>query len=692
MAVPLPEKKKKRRVHKDPVSPWLAIAILAVFSLAIAVYLLANHERDAMPGRVIGGIPSASVFLENGAGGQEGVPDLLSFLSQDDFKNYLDAGRRAYAGGSFEAEKTAMESVAAEAEKTKTAGKTSAPADKIIDALDAQKFFSLGLKSGSAAGDIIESNADRIYFSPQNQFYWPASAIATRPAGETKIFDVGNPAQTAQVGTIPQDGNFLILDGALAVFLNNSLAVYDVSSGDPASEIWRGRVNKGSQIIGSKSLGDKFYLTVKTEIDLANPCPIKPLAIADKMVMVDCSAILHPEPVIFADSVYTIFEINPRSGQISRDISFAGNADNFALSISDGAVLAAWPQAGDHIAFFTEFLSAKCKGLLPNYILQRVSALPGCDISLAAKEFELRGLLSGWFSTLDDSEQARISGEIVDRLGDYLRDNSQDFEQTGIVKIDLKTFSVAAQTEVAGRLAGNGFIGESLSGLRVLTVSGTAAAQKMNWFVSGKIDLNENEKTQNNAYLLDGQLRRIASARSLDLPSGICAARFTDDNVYARTCRLGDPFYILGFNAQAIGLRGRISLPDDSSYFCPLAGDNLLAISPNGRKTKLALFDAVLSARTEKIGEYNLNDYWVDFEANRLAFAHDAQSKLVFLPSARGGHVVSYKNGEIAFKKTLGDITASRAFFKDGNLYLAGDDGIEVFGGEDFAKLGSVKF
>ncbi len=685
MAVSLPEKKKKRRVHKDPVSPWLAIVILAVFSLAIVVYLLANHKRDAMPGQVTGGIPSASVFLENSGGEQEGVPDLLPFLSQDDFKNYLDAGRRAYAGGSFETEKAAMESVAAEAAKTKTAG-------KIIDTSDAQKFFSLGLKSESGGADIIDSNANRIYFSPQNQFYWPANAIATRPAGETKIFDIGDPAQTAQVGAIPQDGNFLIIDGALAVFLNNSLAVYDVSSGDSASETWRGRVNKGSQIIGSESLGDKFYLMVKTEIDLANPCPIKPLAIADKMAMVECSAIRHPETVIFADSVFTIFEINSRSGQISRDISFVGSADNFALSVSNGAVLAAWPQDSDHIAFFTDFLSAKCKGLLPNYILQRTVALPGCGISLAAKEFELRGLLSGWFATLDESEQARISGEIIDRLGDYLRDNSQDFEQTGIVKIDLKTFLVVAQAEVAGRLVGDGFISESLSGLRVLTVSGTATAQKMDWFVSGKIDLSENEKTQNNAYLLDGQLRRIASARSLDLPSGICAARFTDDNVYVRTCRPGDPFHILGFNAQAIGLRGRISSPDDSSYLCPLAGDNLLAISPNGRKTKLALFDAVLPARTEKISEYDLNDYWVDFEANRLAFAHDAQSNLVFLPFARGGHIISYKNSEIAFKKTLGDITASRAFFKDGNLYLAGDDGIEVFGGDDFAKLGSVKF
>ena len=43
-------------------------------------------------------------------------------------------------------------------------------------------------------------------------------------------------------------------------------------------------------------------------------------------------------------------------------------------------------------------------------------------------------------------------------------------------------------------------------------------------------------------------------------------------------------------------------------------------------------------------------------------------------------------------KKNIAGINAARAFFDKGNLYLAGDDGVEIFSAGDFSKLKTIKF
>jgi uncharacterized secreted protein with C-terminal beta-propeller domain len=133
-------------------------------------------------------------------------------------------------------------------------------------------------------------------------------------------------------------------------------------------------------------------------------------------------------------------------------------------------------------------------------------------------------------------------------------------------------------------------------------------------------------------------------------------------------------------------------LPAEDAYFYPLNEISAIAVYPNARKIKVALFDSSLPGRIEKIHEYALNDYWADFEANIAAFAHDPENKRLFLPAARGGSILSYAGGEIALAGSAGEIAPVRAFFEKGDLYIAGDAGIEVFGGADFEKINSVEF
>jgi len=688
--VPRPAQKRKRKVHKEPVNFRLAILILAFFSFGVLCYLAASYRQPSIPLQVIGGVPGASTAAEGGGAGEMNLGGLEKFSSQDDFKSYLDSGRRAAAAGPFEAEKAAL-TAKEETPATKPAAKESAPAPAGITPEAAKKFFSLGEASAKSAGDIIRLDGGKLYFSPQNQFYWPEFATATRPAGETKIFETRQTGEMKQIGVIPQDGNFLVLDGSLAVFLNNSLAVYDLSFADSPLEIWQGRLNGGSRIIASQFSAGKLYLAVETEIDPANPCPIKPLVIGESPVSVECASIYRPAAAVPADLIFTIFEMNPRSGAVARDFSVAVPRDGFSTILEDGAAWVAWSEERDHVEFFADFLSAKCRGLLPNYIVEKTRSTAACEISRAGKEFETRRLLAGWFDSLAQGEKERIAGEISLRLADYLRDKTKDFERTGIAKINLETFAPEAQTAVAGRLPEGG-LAPAAGGLRAVTVSGFGAAQKMEWLVSGNIAGQENEKAQNNIYSLDKNLKTVAEAKNLDIPAGVCALRFSANAAYARVCRAGDPLYALSFDPQAAGLAGKFSLPAEDAYFYPLNEISAIAVYPNARKIKVALFDSSLPGRIEKIHEYALNDYWADFEANIAAFAHDPENKRLFLPGARGGNILSYSGGEITLTGSAGEIAPARAFFEKGDLYIAGDAGIEVFGGADFEKINSVEF
>lgn len=688
--VPRPAQKRKRKVHREPVNLRLAVLILAFFSFGVVCYLLASYRQPSIFLQVIGGVPGASITAEReGAAAEPG--GLEKFSSQDDFKSYLDSGCRATAAGPFEAEKAALAAKEEEPAKVKPAGKISAPAVAGIAPEDAKKFFSLGETSAKSAGDIIRLDGEKLYFSPQNQFYWPEFAAASRPAGETKIFETRPAGGMKQVGAIPQDGNFLVLDGSLAVFLNNSLAVYDLSFADSPLEIWQGRLNGNSRIIASEFVAGKLYMAVETEIDPANPCPIKPLVIGENPVSVECASIYRPAAPVPADSVFTIFEMNPRSGAVARDFSVAVPRDGFSTILEDGAAWIAWNEERDPVEFFADFLSAKCRGLLPNYIVEKTRSTAACEISRAGKEFETRRVLAGWFDSLAQGEKERIAGEVSLRLADYLRDQTKDFERTGIAKINLKTFAPEAQTAVAGRLPEGG-LAPVAGGLRAVTVSGFGAAQKMEWLVSGNIAGQENEKAQNNLYLLDKNLKTVAEAKNLDIPAGVCALRFSGNAAYARVCRAGEPLYALSFNPQAAGLAGKFSLPAEDAYFYPLNEISAIAVYPNARKIKVALFDSSLPGRIEKIHEYALNDYWADFEANIAAFAHDPENKRLFLPAARGGSILSYAGGEITLTGSAGEIAPVRAFFEKGDLYIAGDAGIEVFGGADFEKINSVEF
>jgi uncharacterized secreted protein with C-terminal beta-propeller domain len=707
--VPRVIQNKNKSWLKQPVDKKFAIIFLSIFAVLVGIYTLAICRYLCLSTSADVKSPAASVVQLPPEAKEAEKISLRPFASADEFKSYIDDGKRAYGDGVFESENLKLEIekqalAAASTAKSAKAPIKAAAKNVVSDSVtptDALKYFSLGVRQESGFTDIMQTGADKIFFSPESQSYSPAPAdpvtsklLAARSenSGETLAIGLQPVESLALAGTIGAGGDLMLAGDTLLIFKNNLLTAFAADGASTSTDLWQARISDGSQITASKVISSKLYLVIETKIDNAYPCPIKPMLMREEPVIVNCKNIYHPESAVWADTIYSVLELDLVSGSISKEISFVGDRENSTVFVSDNSIYAMWGERGDYTAFFAGFLKDKCSGLLPDYLLEKSAELPKYDISLAAKELELRALISNWTNSLNASEQERITNELAVRMEGYLRDRYRDFERTGIAVAGLGSFDLTAERNIPGRIVDKSFADAKSGMLRVATVSGRGAAQKMAWLVTGKI-ADGLEKTVDNIYILDKQLIPAGYQENLDLGAGICAIKYAGNKAFVSTCGNDGIFHIVGLDkAEVTGLQGKLRTSGSVSYLYPISDELVLAVSKNDRKIKTSLFDVSLASKPELRSDYDLNDYWADFDGNFEAFAIDKENKLFFLPAGKGGYLFSYRGGRIEFKKAIGNLLVSRAKFSGSSLYMVGENGTEAFSAPEWKKAGSINF
>jgi len=694
-------KRKHSELYRQHLDLRLALGILSVFALLVSIYLIASCSR--LVSSLAVSIESTAAVSTRGQDATAVISDsnVIKFVSQDDFKSFIDDGKRLYGDGLFEAQslspliEAAKQVVAAPKSPAVAAGAKAQVASVKLDPETMKKYFSLLGAIDPGIPNIAQMGAAKIYFSSENQYYpgaFSADSNADAFPGQTKVITALPAESLAQSETIPADGNVLLAEDSLMVFLGNSLVAYNSDSVFGRQEIWRARVNDGSKILTSRLMGGNLYLAVETAIDMANPCPIKPLTAGEEVSLVKCSDVYHPKTAMLADSIITVFRMSPATGKVDNSASFVVQSSNAAVEFSETGIYAAWGQGGDYVSFFSGFLNEKCKSLIPNYILEKAVKLGNYNISLLAKELELRSMMMNWLATLSDDEQARITGEISSRMVDYLEGNYQSFEQTRVARMDLESFKFVDSAEVSGLISDPTFVDFANGYLRIMTVSGRGSLQKMEWLVTGQTEGVQLDRAANNVNIFDANLKSAGSASNLNIPQSVCAVRFAEDIAYVSACD-GDTLHLVNLSlAEDIGLAGEIGTGSNDFYIYPLKDRQLLVVSKNKRNIGLSLYDNNLAAKPEKRSEYQLSDYWADLDGNYRAFAADDANKIFFLPVGRGGYVFFYNNGLIELQKEVGDFMASRVFLKDGSLYILSESGVQIFGAPEWSKAGELEF
>lgn len=543
--------------------------------------------------------------------------------------------------------------------------------------------------------DIVKTDGKEIYFSPGRT--WPIIWRQTIPEPtifekriippypykepETKIIKAFPPSDLAKESEIKESGDLLLIKdkNILVIFSTQEIQGYDVLNPKSPQKKWEAKLNN-TEIVATRLYNNKIYLVTKNFIDEIHPCPIKPLFIEGKEVLIPCSEIYHPLPVIPVDVTFSAMAIDPISGAVEKKISFVGSSGNSIVYMSKDSLYITYPAYESPTRFYFLFLKEKCQDLIPPSVLEKIEKLENYEISQQAKNLELGIILDGYYRTLDKDERLKLENELENRATDYFKEKIREFEKTGIIKIGIKDFEIKATGKVPGYPLNQFALDEYEKNLRIATTVG----ERSWWFRFGPSRI----ESANDVYILDEKLNILGSVQNLGLTERIYSVRFIEDKGYVVTFRETDPFYVLDLKvATNPQLRGELKIPGYSAYLHPITKDKILGIGKENWQVKISLFNVTDPANPKEIDKYILDENWSDILNTHHAFLLDEKHQIFFLPGSKGGYVFSYKDDKLSLVKAISQVSAKRAIYIEDYLYIISDNKITVLNENTWEKI-----
>jgi len=538
--------------------------------------------------------------------------------------------------------------------------------------------------------DIVKTNGQEIYFSPEMSFF-PGRRRGVLPLigrideeNETKIIKAFPPASLASQSEIDQTGNLLLAGKTLIIFdeAEDQISGYDVA--DPAlpTEKWQLELNNNNSLVSARLYQDKIYFVTQQQLNHFEPCPLNPIKIGSQSITFQCTDVYYPQTPVPVDVTFFAFKLNPQTGQVEEKLSFVGSSADSILYMSSQSLYITYTFYENMMDYFYNFFVKEGKDLVPQTLTQKLKKLQEYDISSQAKMMEFQNMLEQYFSSLDEDEQLRIENEYTNRLKDYSQEHLRELEKSGLVKIDLKNFSILATGTIPGRPLNQFALDEYQNHLRIATTVGETS-----------FNMFGNTETANDVYVLDKNLNLTGSVIDLGLGERIYSARFIEDKGYLVTFRQIDPFFVLDLsNPRRPEVKGELKIPGYSSYLHPLAKNKILGIGKEGSQVKLSLFDVASPANPTEISKYTLDEYWSEILETHHAFLLDSKHRIFFLPGSRGGYIFSYQNNQLELKKAVADIDAKRALYINDYLYLIGENKIVILNEADWEEVNQLEF
>jgi len=609
------------------------------------------------------------------------VEGIKKFSSEEEFENYLEEAEAAveYFGLGLALEKVGVPTPLMEGIGGGGEGIPERVSETTVQV------------PGVDESDIVKTDGKEIYFSPGR--IWPIwrepiimemeeKIIPPYPYKEpkTKLIKAFPPADLAQDSEIEKSGDLLLSKDILVIFSGQVIVGYDVSNPKAPEKKWEIKLEEKNSIVTSRLYRDKIYLITKNLIDEIRPCPIKPLVIEGKPIEIKCQEIYHPVFPVPIDVTFLAMVLDPVSGKIENKISFVGSSGQSVVYMSEKAIYITYTYYESIVKFFSKFLKEKCRDLIPNWAIEKLEKLESYDISQQTKLLELQSILEKYKNSLDKDERLRIENELANRMADYYQKEKRELEKSGILKIGLEKFEIAATGNIPGYPLNQFSLDEYQENLRIATTIG----ERFSWFGFGM----GGGESANDVYILDKNLKISGSIKDLGLKERIYSARFIEDKGYLVTFREIDPFYVLDLsNPKKPELKGELKIPGYSSYLHPITKDKILGIGKEDWKVKISLFDVVMPENPKELDKYILDESWSDILSTHHAFLLDKKHEIFFLPGSRGGYVFSYKNEKLGLIKAVSEISARRAIYINDYLYIISDNKITVLNEIDWQKL-----
>ncbi|MDZ7689445.1 MAG: beta-propeller domain-containing protein [Halobacteriales archaeon] len=607
-------------------------------------------------------------FTDTGeaTGDTEGIS---TFTDADDFRQYLANAPQRDSG--VRVGQTAPRDVADDAEFAE--GDAAAPRREL------EQAPSGGADGGGGAGDgtvqresdtnvqvegidepdIMKTSDGRIFYSSGSD-------------DETKVVDALPPEDMTVTDTISGSGDMLLGEGNLVALRDGEMVGYDIN-GSP-SETWTAELDDG--IVEARLHDGTVYAVLSSEIDRENPCPIRPMSVDGRDVVVPCDSIHRPDEPTDVDTTYTVVGIDAETGETEGRTSFVGSTAKTVVYVSRDSLYVTYTREESEAELMLDFALNEGRDLFDETTVERLERLEGYELSDRAKRVELESILEDWRDSLSDDERIQAQNEFENRLEDYFDENLRELETTGIVRTDLESFEVDATGEVPGYPLNQFALDEHNGNLRVATTVGESLSR---------------QRSENDVYVLDDSLERRSEATGLGEGQRVYSVRFIGDTGYVVTFRQVDPFYVIDMSdPDDITVEGELKLPGYSSYLHPLGEDRVLGIGEENGRVKAVIFDVSDPTDPTIDDDYVLDEYSSDAVGNHRAFLHDERHEVFFLPGSQAGYVFSYEDG-LSLERAVNVTRARRAAYINDYMYVASDHEIVALDENDWSRAGRVE-
>jgi inhibitor of cysteine peptidase len=515
--------------------------------------------------------------------------------------------------------------------------------------------------SGVREPDILKNTGERIYYSPEREYYW---GHPSRTAN-TSVFQTLPAENFSETDRIPENGRMFLTNDSV-IFLDENITSY---SRDSHEKQWD--LNTSSSIESARKINKSIFLVQRNYIDSSNPCPVRPL----ESTILRCTDFYHPPEPGDADTTYTVLKIDVDSGEVVEKTGFVGSGSNTVVYMSRDSLYLTYQETASDTEIMIDFLESEGDELLGSETMRRIEELQTYDLSDQALMMEVRRAIEEYSSSLGEEERREFQKDMDNAVGNYTEDRKRELVTTGIAEFDLD-LELESEGEVPGEVNDQFSMSESEDNLRIATTVGN----------SWQFDT----ESENDLYVLNDELDEIGSVQGMGLDEQIYSVRYIDDKAYVVTFRRIDPFHTIDLSdPENPEVTGKLKLPGFSSYLHPLEEDRILGIGEENNSVKAVIFD--VAGEPEVEDSKILDDWYSSVSDSHHAFQIDRENEVFFLPGSEGGHFFSYSDG-LERVKEIEMQNVKRGAFVNQNFYVFSDYNATVVNMESWETVKKIEY
>ncbi|ENN95853.1 hypothetical protein J422_05653 [Methanocaldococcus villosus KIN24-T80] len=457
---------------------------------------------------------------------------------------------------------------------------------------------------GVDEADIVKTNGCFIFYSPTSYFNKKTYIINSKALNVTNVI---------------KDGNLLYLKNNTLIIINrfkNTITSYDISNPKKIRVIWK-KVLNGSYV-DSRVYKDKIYLII---------------AKGDYPQIWYDVKLKYYIPNVPICRNYIISEINIKNGKINRAIALAGGYNTIIYMSRTNIYLTYYISHRDRA--YLDFIKENAEKYFPEELSKTLKKIIDDNLfSDEAKLLEVKRRINSYIYQLPKEDALNLKNILDKDFTNYLKKNIYKYERTGIVKIDLKSFSVKSSS-VPGRLINRYAMDEYNGNLRLVTTLGDPIVGY-----------------RNNVYVLNSNLKLIGKLENIEEGKKIFAVRFLKDKVFIITYYRKDPLLVISLDDHP-KILGYLNISGYSTYLHFINNDKLLAIGKDDDgKIKIDLYNISNYNNPKLLDRFKLDKFWSLALYNPHAFLWNKENKILAIPIERSAYIFKIDN-EIKLKKII---------------------------------------